>query len=302
MNNTDPEEDVAFSSAEASFAYEGQWIKFRSTGEREHILGNMLRRSTFYELDVLERIRDRVKTRAGAAAIDAGAFIGTHSIYLAKFCGLSSVVAFDPNPNMFPFLKHNIAANHLTETVIPISKALGAKPGYGVLDCAVPDNPGGATVSFVPESRRGSVEVSTIDIEMQALLGRVSNVALIKIDVEGAEVEVLKGAIKTIRAQKPVLCMEVHTLANLRKALSILRPENYWIIDCLGYSPTYILEQTEASYLHKALVHSLWFIRAALISGQSRPAILLRWYLRRIAQVLSTGRWDPKTYSDRLAE
>ena len=296
LNNTDPKQGAANSSAEARFTYEGQSIEFRSVDEKDHILGNMLRRNTFYEVDVLERIRERVKTRASAAAIDAGAFIGTHSTYFAKFCGLSPVVAFEANPNTFPLLKHNIAANHLTETVIPIGKALGANPGYAVLDCTDTDNPGGSAVSFVPEALRGSVEVSTLDIEMQALLGRISNVALIKIDVEGAEVAVLKGAMKTISAQKPVLCIEVHTLVNLRKVLSILRHENYWIIDCLGYSPTYVLEPTTASYLHKTFVHSLWYVRTAFLDGQSsRLTYLIRWYLRRFAQLASTGIWDPRT-------
>src|SRR5260221_2416620 len=167
---------------------------FRSVGENDHILGNMLRRSTFYELDVLERIRQRVKSRANAAAVDAGAFIGTHSTYFAKFCGLSPVVAFEANPNTFPLLEHNIAANHLTESVIPINKALGANPGVAVLDCADADNPGGSVVLFAPAGRGGRVEVSTLDIEMRALSRRVSGVALVKIDVEGAEMAVLKGA------------------------------------------------------------------------------------------------------------
>ena len=296
MNNTDRKQGFADSPTEVRFTYEGRLIEFRSVGENDHILGNMLRRSTFYEVDVLERIRERVKARANAAAIDAGAFIGTHSTYFAKFCGLSPVVAFEANPNTFPLLKHNIAANYLTETVIPISKALGANPGYAVVDCAQTDNRGGTSVSFVAEERKDSVEVSTLDVEVQALSERVSNVALIKIDVEGAELAVLEGAMKTISAYRPVLCIEVHTLANLRKVISVLRHEDYWIIDCLGYSPTYILERTSASYLHKAFVHSLWYVRTAFLGGQSsRLTFLIRWYLRRLAQLASTGIWDPRT-------
>jgi len=255
----------------------------------------MLRRSTFYELDVLERIRQRVKSRANAAAVDAGAFIGTHSTYFAKFCGLSPVVAFEANPDTFPLLKHNIAANYLTDTVIPISKALGASQGHAVVDCAQGDNQGGSAVSFVSEERPDSVEVSTIDSEVQVLSGGVSNIALIKIDVEGTELAVLEGAMKTIRASRPVLCIEVHTLANLRKVISVLRHEDYWIIDCLGYSPTYILEPTTASYFRKAFVHSLWYVRAAFGGQSSRLTYLIRWYLRRLAQLSSTGIWDPVT-------
>jgi FkbM family methyltransferase len=296
LNNIDPKQGFAGLPTEVRFAYEGQLIEFRSVGEHDHILGNMLRRSTFYELDVLERIRQRVKARANAAAIDAGAFIGTHSVYFAKFCGLGPVVAFEANPSTFPLLKHNIAANHLTETVFPISKALGANPGYAVVDCAQADNQGGSTVSFVSEERQDSVEVSTLDIEVQALSDSVSNIALTKIDVEGAELAVLEGAMKTISTCRPVLCIEVHTLANLRKVMFALRQEDYWIIDCLGYSPTYILEPTSASYLRKAFVDSLWYVRAAFLGGQSsRLTQLITWCLRRLAQLSSTGIWDPGT-------
>jgi FkbM family methyltransferase len=283
------------SPPEVRFEHEGQPMVFRSVGENDHILGNMRRRSTFYELDVLERIRQRVKSRANAAAVDAGAFIGTHSTYFAKFCGLSPVLAFEANPDTVPLLKHNIAVNHLTDTVIPISKALGASPGHAVVDCAQSDNQGGSAVSFVSEERPDSVEVSTIDIEVRALSGGVSNIALIKIDVEGAELAVLEGAMKTIRACRPVLCIEVHTLANLRKVISVLRHEDYWIIDCLGYSPTYILERTTASYLRKAFVHLLWYLRAAFGGRSSKLTHLIRWYLRRLAQLSSTGIWDPGT-------
>jgi FkbM family methyltransferase len=295
LKNTDRKQGSTDLPTEVRFAYEGQVIVFRSVGENDHILGNMLRRGTFYELDVLERIRQRVKSRANGAAIDAGAFIGTHSTYFAKFCGLSPVVAFEANPNTFPLLKHNIAANYLTGTVIPVGKALGANPGYAVVDCAQTDNQGGSAVSFVSEARQDGVEVSTLDIEVQASSGGVSNIALIKIDVEGAELAVLEGAMKTISACRPILCIEVHTLANLRKVISVLRHEDYWIIDCLGYSPTYILEPTTASCFRKAFVHLLWYVRAAFGGQPSKLTYLIRWYLRRLAQLSSTGIWDPGT-------
>jgi FkbM family methyltransferase len=260
----------------------------------------MVRHGTFYEVEVLERIRDRVKERANAAAIDAGAFIGTHSTYFAKFCGLRPVISFEANPNTFPLLKYNIAANQLNEKVIASRKALGANPGYAVVKSSQPDNQGASALSFFSEESQGSIEVSTLDIEVQALSERVSDVALIKIDVEGTELAVLEGAMTTISAYRPVLCIEVHTLANLWKLVSVLRHEDYWIIDCLGYSPTYILEPTTVSYLRRAFVHSLWYVRTAFLGGQSRLRVLIRWYLRRLAQLASTGIWNPRTTQQRL--
>ena len=84
---------------------------------------------TFYERDVLERVR-AVLARAGrnGAALDVGSFIGKHSLFFARFCGLKRVLAFEANPNTFPTLEKNIGANGLTGTVMPANRALGSAP------------------------------------------------------------------------------------------------------------------------------------------------------------------------------
>ena len=119
--------------SEVRFDYCGEPIVFRSLSRDDHILQVMQRRGTFYERDVLERLRQRLEKRQGGAAIDAGAFIGTHSIYFALFCGLKPVIALEANPDTFPLLVHNIRANQLVNDVIPMNKALGASSGYGRL-------------------------------------------------------------------------------------------------------------------------------------------------------------------------
>ena len=86
MNPTTVVSDVASSSAEVQFDYEGQSIAFSSVASEDHILRDMQTRRTFYEQDVLERLRERLcKRQEAGAAVDAGAFIGSHSIYFAKF-------------------------------------------------------------------------------------------------------------------------------------------------------------------------------------------------------------------------
>ena len=280
--------------AEFSFVYDEKRVTFRSVDDRDHILNNMRRRSSFYEADVLERIRDRIHVHGTGAALDVGAFIGTHSVYFAKFCGLKPVLAFEANKNSHAILEHNVGANGCAGTIVPIQRAIGATPGEATVLVLDRDNQGSNRLSIGDDHGLNSVVVSTIDAEVRAT-ATLPRIALMKIDVEGAELAVLAGATETIKANRPVLCIEVHTARNLLTVMRRLRSNRYWIVDCLGYSPTYILEKTDASWLRRSIVQSLWLLRTAFLGRQSNVASRASWYLRRIAQRLSAGRWDPQT-------
>ena len=292
MSKGTPASKEAASDSEVRFEYGGEPITFKSVSRDDHILRDMRRRGSFYERDVLERLRQRLEKHPGGASIDVGAFIGTHSIYFAKFCGLQPVIAYEANPGTFPLLLDNIYINRLGERVIPINRALGASPGYGSVIPGDSTNQGHSSVAFTSDNKSENVHVCTLDDEIDALLSKNRSIALTKIDVEGAELEVLHGAKRTIRAHRPLLCIEVHNLQNLRKVLSLLRDDRYWIIDCLGYSPTYIIEATHAMFLRRYAVNLLWLIRAAIPTGSQRACVLARRYLRRVAQKFATGRWE----------
>jgi len=272
----------------AKFRYDGKTVEFRGPDKNDHILSVMRRTGTFYERDVLERLKERIRKRGRqGAAVDAGAFIGTHSAYFAQFCGCAPVVSFEPNPATFPILLENLRLNDLEKAVVPINKALGAHAGHANVHPGEVGNRGTATISF--DAQSDTIEVSTLDREVQRVMPTSPSVALIKIDVEGAELDVLKGSLSTIDKHMPVLCVEIHTARNLRKVLSILGRNPYWIIDCRGYSPTYILEATNSLLPRRYIVNSLWLTRAALPLAWLK----IRWYLARTAQLLSVGKWDP---------
>jgi hypothetical protein len=92
-------------SNRVAFEYENQAIVFASVSDDDHILGLMRKRQTFYELDVLKRIRQLLARRAtSGAAIDIGAFIGTHSVYFARFCSLLPVISSEANQHTFLIL------------------------------------------------------------------------------------------------------------------------------------------------------------------------------------------------------
>lgn len=260
--------------------YQKQELHFSPVSEADHIGQHLKISHAFYEADVLEKIRERTRGRQGAA-IDAGAFIGTHSIFFQKFCECNLVFAFEANPGTFPFLVRNIHANSLDEKIVPIPKALGSSPGFAHISFSRQGNQGNTVLTFDKNNKTG-IEVTTLDGEMQSR-GNTLPVKLIKIDVEGAEIEVLQGARNTIHAHRPVLCIEVHKTRHLLKILMGIRGHDYLILDCLGSSPTYIFETTATNALRRYISNAVWVARSLVPPHLCNN---MRWYLKRAAQVV----------------
>jgi FkbM family methyltransferase len=139
---------------------------------------------------------------------DCGADIGTFSsLVCSQTSRVSRVIAFEPNPDVEGFMKRN-----LSQLPIParaITKAVGSFEGSGRLEVPVYDNSDHARF-LVPGE--GPFEVVTID----SIGVRGGDVA-IKIDVEGGELEVLKGATETIMsARKCVITVEASPRVAMR--------------------------------------------------------------------------------------
>jgi FkbM family methyltransferase len=172
---------------------------------------------------------------------DCGADIGTFS---ALVCSRSSrvtrVIAFEPNPDVAGFMKRNLS--HLQIPSKAITKAVGCFQGTGRLE--VPDYDNSDHARFLVPGD-GSLEVVTID----SVGVRGGDVA-IKIDVEGGELEVLKGARETIcSARKCVITIE----ANPRVATRIKRDP----VECLRFLQSlrpfsFVIAETDESPLTSA--------------------------------------------------
>lgn len=151
------------------------------------------------ELDIFAQV-----VPAGGVAIDVGANIGTHTVFLAHVVGPQGTVhAFEPQRLVFQNLCANVALHALTNvTAHPM--AVGANPGstrIPLLDPSAPQNFGCNATGSDGEA----VTVATID---QLELAQCH---LIKIDVEGVEANVLRGAAETIARCRPVLFVENNT-------------------------------------------------------------------------------------------
>jgi FkbM family methyltransferase len=158
------------------------------------------------ETRLLGRLLDR-----GDTFIDVGAHIGWFTTMAARRVGEAGrVVACEPYPSNAAMLKGNLALNDC-KNVRVVEAALGSRPGTISLARAGGDS-GGATALDWAWDGRVEVPMTTLD----EIAGDLRAVALIKVDVEGWEAHVLRGASKTLSQTEHVL-IEINPAA-LRKA------------------------------------------------------------------------------------
>lgn len=152
--------------------------------------------------------------------IDAGANFGALTVPLADICRF--VFAFEPQPKIFECLAGNIALNSIRNAKV-FEAALSDQPGT----MAIPFlNPMTANSFGSLDIRRDApvkvpVRIMTIDgLELQQC-------GMIKVDVEGMEESVLKGAEKTIERCRPLLYVEDDRHENSASLMHFMRSRSY---------------------------------------------------------------------------
>lgn len=161
---------------------------------------------TFFEEWLLTPLKQKVKSFD--FVVDVGANIGNHAFFFKEVCQANRVVCFEPHPNNFPILQENCP------TCENYSIGLSSENGEGFLELVEDINSNSGT------SRLGSnghpIEIKTLDSF------KFENVTFIKIDVEGFELEVLKGAQETINKYKPDVLVETHLGIHLEDVQALL--------------------------------------------------------------------------------
>jgi FkbM family methyltransferase len=140
--------------------------------------------------------------RPGQTVLDIGANIGTHTVALAKAVGpQGAVIAFEPQRLVFTTLCANIALNALGN-VHPLRAGAGETRGTAHVPPQNYDSEGNFGGVSLDRTTGEAVEVITVDgLDLAAC-------HLIKVDVEGMEMPVLKGAARTIARHRPILYVE----------------------------------------------------------------------------------------------
>ena len=140
--------------------------------------------------------------RPGETFVDCGANIGLWSLVAAKAVGpFGKVIAFEPNPRTFARLAEHVESNRLSDTVRAINACAGADEGFASFRCETEHNISRVVSLHDPDAIR--VPVTTLDASLLDV--RVTG---IKIDVEGHELNVLRGAREVMRRDRPWIGIE----------------------------------------------------------------------------------------------
>jgi FkbM family methyltransferase len=152
----------------------------------------------------------------GSTVIDVGANVGYFTL-LAACLGAEQIIAFEPEPLNYATLQLNVSRNALWDKVHCERVALSSSSGSGVLTLN-PINLGGHTLNDTSDnyfeqayggSRHSNLTTSKISVDKLsfddyvAAAGHIKRIDFMKIDVEGHELEVLRGMVSTLRKFRP---------------------------------------------------------------------------------------------------
>ena len=161
----------------------------------------------------------------GTVVFDIGAHVGFYTLLAASIVGTSGkVVAFEPLEFNVAKLRRNIALNHMSADVI---------------ECAVADRDGEARFKRGVDSYTGGlhevgVSVAVVTLDALRAAGTLPDPDVMKIDVEGAEALVLKGASNTIATSRPTIFLATHGFTVRNECLQLLDGYGYLVQPLVG--------------------------------------------------------------------
>lgn len=169
-----------------------KWII--GTGNIEYLLGT-------YELDKQRLFQSHV--RKSSVVYDVGAHLGFYTLLASHLVGeRGQVVAFEPSPENLEHIRKHVQINNASNV--------------SIVPAAVSDSTGtrlfseGASSSTGKISETGKLNVDSVSIDDLVFGGTISKPDFIKMDIEGAELEALKGAHRTLSDHSPTLFLAIH--------------------------------------------------------------------------------------------
>jgi FkbM family methyltransferase len=149
----------------------------------------------------------------GQVCLDIGANFGYYTVFMGALVGPDGTIwSFEPNPHVYPLLVRSLLANGLLASgvVRPQEVALGAAAGTATLHFKMGDFGGGSLYTSAAAVRQG--RMSAVEVKVRALDSYdidLSRPVFMKIDAEGGELNILRGARKVLEgAERLTLMME----------------------------------------------------------------------------------------------
>lgn len=167
------------------------------------LIGRVILASGQWEPDIVRFLQHWL--RAGMTVVDAGAHVGFHTLMAGALVGPHGTVhAFEPNPVVHEVLQRNIARAGLSN-VVGLAHALGDRSGTRDLFLHAITNRGATSFQPHDPATERAVRVDVISLDEYLASQRIEHVDVVKIDVEGAEREVLAGAARTLASHRDIV-------------------------------------------------------------------------------------------------
>lgn len=201
-----------------SFFFEGKKVSFFLPFHNDLIEQTIIVKKTFFEASELNIVREFIPENT--VYVDIGANIGNHLVFFGLFTSSKKIYGFEPNSEIFPILMENVKLNNLDQKTIVKQVAIGSEKSKGKLVGTIDKNHLAYTNQGVSVCETGNIDILPLDLIVEEKIG------FMKIDVEGMELEVIKGSINRISSDKPIIFIESD---KIEKVIELLNPKNYYV-------------------------------------------------------------------------
>ncbi|MBG0784661.1 MAG: FkbM family methyltransferase [Anaerolineaceae bacterium] len=197
------------------------WKWIVGSGEHGYWLG-------WYEISKRQAFETAIPE--GAVVYDIGANVGYYSLMAAVVSGPKGhVYAFEPLPRNVDYLRKHVTLNKMTDRITVFDVAVSDKTGEAAFDL-------GASTSMGHLAETGGIKVKQVRLDDMVASGEIKAPDYMKVDVEGAEYDVLNGARALLAQYKPVIFLDTHNREAHNATVKLLNELDYEIY-CLDGKP-----------------------------------------------------------------
>lgn len=207
---------------------------------------------------------------AGDVAIDVGANFGEWSLQMARAVGKSGkVYAFEPSPNVANALRKTLEVNGQSHAMV-IEAAVGNHVGDTPFTLNTTHSGKSAITVFDTADTLQEIIVPMLSLDDFVHQQNVTSLALLKIDVEGHEADVLEGALAVLQEFKPAIVLEtnIEPDQDREKLRDILENQAYNLAGVILHRG--IIETSWDDYVNKSNIFSSGFVNILLTANDSK--------------------------------